>query len=54
MIKLNQICYWRFKGDKEYKFGFTSTVEKGLIRMGLYNGDYTHGPIVDPNEIEIK
>lgn len=46
--------YWRFKGEKAYKFGFASRLPNGFYRMGLWNGDYDHGPIVDINDIEYK
>ena len=47
-------CYWRFKGGKAFVYGYASRVSGGLYRMGLYNGDYDHGPIVDPSEIEYR
>ena len=47
-------CYWRFKGEKAFVYGYASRVSGGLYRMGLYNGDYDHGPIVDPSEIEVR
>lgn len=47
-------CYWRFKGDKAYRYGYATEVGYGLYRMGLWNGDTMNGPIVDPNDIEIK
>ncbi len=54
-IQYGRMYYWRFKGDKEWRFGFSSRVESsGLLRMGNYNGDYHHGSIVDENEIETK
>lgn len=45
-------CYWRFKGQKTYQYGYVTHVTKTLYRMGLYNGDITHGPIVDRADIE--
>lgn len=45
-------CYWRFKGDKEFKYGYASHIKGNLYRMGNHNGDTTHGPIVDASEIE--
>jgi hypothetical protein len=53
-MELSVNCYWRFKGDKEYKYGFPTKAEKGLIRMGLWNGDYVRGPLVDRKDIEVK
>jgi hypothetical protein len=47
-------CYWRFKGEKAWVYGFATTVGRGLYRMGLWNGDTNHGPIVDPNDIEVR
>jgi hypothetical protein len=47
------ICYWRFKGEKAYRFGFCSHVQGRLYRMGYYNGDYNNGPIIDPSDVEI-
>lgn len=47
-------CYWRFKGNREYRYGWAQPIpHTNLWRMGLYNGDHTHGPIVDPNDIEV-
>lgn len=48
------MCYWRFKGEKPYRFGFASHVKGNLYRMGLYNGDYESGPIVDYREVEVQ
>jgi len=53
-MKFNINCYWRFIGDKEYKYGYPTRADKGLVRMGLWNGDYTKGPLVDIKEIEVK
>jgi len=47
-----QCYYWRFKGDRAYKFGYCSQVEKGFYRMGNYNGDTSGGVIVDASEVE--
>jgi len=47
-------CYWRFKGDKAYRYGYCSHVKGSLYRMGNYNGDYTHGVIVDSCDVETK
>ena len=52
------MVFWRFKKDKPgpWFFGYKTTVRgsQGLVRMGLYNGDTTNGPIVDPSEIETR
>ncbi len=53
-MRMNQSCYWRFKGEKAYRYGYPTLAEKGLVRMGLWNGDDSHGPFVDPDEIEIR
>ena len=47
-------CYWRFKGEKEYRYGYATHAERGLWRMGLWNGDTDHGPFVDPYDIEVR
>lgn len=54
-MKIGVSCYWRFKGEKVWHYGWTSSIDStGLIRMGKYNGDLTHGPIVDPVDIEVR
>ena len=52
-MKIGQ-CYWRFKGEKAYRYGYATHEGRGLYRMGLWNGDTSHGPIVDPYDIEVK
>ena len=47
-------CYWRFKGEKEYRYGYATHAERGLYRMGLWNGDTDHGPFVNPYDIEVR
>lgn len=47
-------CYWRFKGEKAYRYGYATLAGKGLYRMGFWNGDDSHGPFVDPADIEIR
>ncbi|MCK9571593.1 hypothetical protein M0R72_21765 [Candidatus Pacearchaeota archaeon] len=47
-------CYWRFRGEKAYRYGYATEAGRGLYRMGLWNGDDSHGPIVDPYEIECR
>lgn len=47
-------CYWRFKGEKAYRFGYATPVGNGLYRMGLWAGDDNHGPYVDPNDVEVR
>ena len=46
--------YWRFKGEKAYRYGYATLMSAGMFRMGLYNGDKITGPIVDINDIESK
>jgi len=47
------VCYWRFKGDKAYKYGYCTHVHRNLYRMGCYNGDTSGGIIVDVKDIEV-
>ena len=53
-MKTSGSCYWRFRGGKEYRYGYITHVKGVLYRMGLYNGDSVHGPIVDLVDVEIK
>lgn len=46
--------YWRFKGDKAWKYGYPIKEDKGLVRMGRWHGDTVGGPVVDLKEIEVK
>lgn len=46
------MCYWRFKGEKAYRFGYCSEATSGLYRMGFWNGDTRHDPFVFPNDVE--
>lgn len=49
------MVYWRFKGDKQYRFGYCSYLNSAsLVRMGPWNGNTYDGPIVDCTEIEWK
>lgn len=47
-------CYWRFKGDREYRYGFCTYMQNGLVRMGRWNGDTSGGVVVDAADIEIR
>lgn len=47
-------CYWRFKGEKIWHYGWATDLHNGLARMGAYNGDRIHGVIVSITEIETK
>jgi hypothetical protein len=53
-LKSNTAYYWRFIGEKVYRYGYATMVSNGLYRMGHWNGDDSHGPIVDENEIEAR
>ena len=44
--------YWRFKGEKTWKYGWPTRIQNGLVRMGLFNGDSCKGPVVSEDEIE--
>ena len=52
------MVYWRFKKNSPgpWFFGYRTSISgsHGLVRMGLWNGDTTNGPIVDPYEIETR
>jgi hypothetical protein len=53
-ITSEKVYYWRFKGEKEYRFGYCTFVGRGLYRMGPWNGCTDRGPIVDPEDIEVR
>jgi len=54
-VKMLIPCYWRFIGEKAYRFGWpTPAPYGGLTRMGNYVGDTNGGCIVDPEDIEVK
>ena len=53
-MRFAESLYWRFKGIGVWRYGWPTPIEHGLVKMGLWNGDRINGPIVDPNEIEIK
>jgi hypothetical protein len=50
--------YWRFKGEKEFRYAFVVYVGRGLYRMSPQYGDGDRdrdkGPIVDPEDIEVR
>lgn len=49
------MCWWRFKGDKPWRFGYATQVPgTSMFRMGTYNGDTTGGTVVDPSDVETK
>lgn len=47
MVLLMEDCYWRYKGEKEYHYGYPTLVGSGLVRMGVWHGDGTMGPMVE-------
>jgi hypothetical protein len=47
-----RMYYWRFKGEKVYRYGYATPVRGGLWRMGAFNGDTKGGRVIDPDEIE--
>lgn len=49
-----QCYYWRFIGQKAYKFGYCTHAEKGFYRMGSWNGDTSGGVIVDADDVEAR
>lgn len=53
-LRMGVSCYWRFKGDKAYNYGYPSQMDNGLVRMGRFNGDRDGGTVVDPKDIEVK
>jgi len=46
--------YWRFKGEKTYRYGYPTQMNNGLVRMGRWHGDIAGGIIVDIRDIEVK
>jgi hypothetical protein len=52
--RLRMNVWWRFKGDREWFYGYKTIVEGGLWRMGKWHGDTSRGIIVSPEEVEIK
>ena len=47
------MVWWRFIGEKPYRFGYCTYVSgHNLIRMGRWAGDTVGGPVVDANDIE--
>lgn len=44
--------WWRGKGMLEWRFGYCTHEQGGLVRMGRWNGDSTGGVVVDPFDIE--
>jgi len=56
---MGECCYWRFikaseAGDRSWAIAWPCEMGLGLIRMGAWIGDKYSGPIVDPNEIEVR
>lgn len=50
------MVWWRFKRSSPgpWNFGYRTQLSGGLVRMGCWNGDTTHGSVVDPSEIETR
>ena len=48
------MCYWRFKGDNAWRFGYCTYASGGLYRMGNWNGDTSGGTLVDPADVETR
>jgi len=50
------MCYWRFRGQGEWRFGYCTYPQTGyeLVRMGRWNGDSTGGSLVSIAEVEWK
>ena len=46
--------YWRFKGEKAYRYGYPIQVDNQLVRMGRWNGDTHGGTVVEMKDIEVK
>ena len=46
--------YWRFKGERAFRYGYPTQMPNGLVRMGRWNGDTYGGVIVNLEEIEVK
>lgn len=47
-------CYWRFKGEMPWRYGYCTEAGAGLYRMGAYNGDTCGGVLVDRIDVEVK
>jgi hypothetical protein len=50
------MVWWRFKKSIpcEWRFGYASSVNRELTRMGRWNGDTDGGVVVSTGEIEWK
>jgi hypothetical protein len=50
------MVWWRFKraAPCEWRFGYASSVNRELTRMGCWNGDTGGGVVVSTEEIEWK
>lgn len=48
------MVWWRPRGTgrPQWYFGYVTYLGSDLIRMGAWNGDTTHGSVVDYTEIE--
>jgi hypothetical protein len=49
------MVWWRFKGDREWRFGYCTYVSgPGTIRLGKHAGDSVGGSVVEAFDIEWK
>ena len=50
------LVWWRFKSTafSSWRFGYATSVDRELTRMGTYNGDTRGGSVVSNDEIEWK
>lgn len=48
------MCYWRFKGERAWRFGYCTYKDSGLYRMGTYAGDTSGGVLVEAHDEEQK
>ena len=47
--------WWRFTTQGgAWRYGYVTPVGHGLIRVGIWHGDTTRGPVVSVDEIETK
>jgi len=52
-VNMCEKCYWRFRGEREWRYGWPTNAGDGLVMMGRWNGDKSMGVIVSPSDIEI-
>jgi len=44
-MKMCEKCYWRFRGDKEWRYGWPTNAGDGMVMMGRWNGDKSMGVV---------